>query len=184
MSTISLKKGAPAEITIPEIQKRYRISPKTDLAFQRFGTLLTALKYLMIFPQLFHCPKLPSYIAASLAPSSRRSTVQSSPSNIAASLNPPSHQTTAQSYLPMFQHHWTYHLTIPPTETLLAVLHHPVIFLHALPKVKNPSHPWPCCTIFWFLGSSTDQVPVFHQILYRFLISGRTNVINYHTQVK
>jgi hypothetical protein len=30
MSTISLKKGAPAEITIPEIQKRYRISPKTE----------------------------------------------------------------------------------------------------------------------------------------------------------
>jgi hypothetical protein len=58
MSTISLKKGAPAEITIPEIQKRYRISLKTDLAFQRFRTLLASLQHLVIFPQLFHCPKL------------------------------------------------------------------------------------------------------------------------------
>jgi hypothetical protein len=125
MSTISLKKGALAEIFIPEVQKRYRISPKTDLAFQRFRTLLASLQHPVIFPQLFHCPKLifqhcgipepaispdhrpklPSYVAATLAASSRRSTVQNSSSNIAASLNPPSHQTTAQSYLPMFQHH-------------------------------------------------------------------------------
>jgi hypothetical protein len=145
MSTISLKKGAPAEITIPEIQKRYRISLKTDLAFQRFRTLLASLQHPVIFPQLFHCPKLifqhcgipepaispdhrpkltfqhcgipepaispdhcsklPSYVAATLAASSRRSTVQNSSSNVAVSLDPPSHQTTAQSYLPMFQHH-------------------------------------------------------------------------------
>jgi len=125
MSTISLKKGAPAEITIPEIQKRYRISLKTDLAFQRFRTLLSALHHPMIFPPLFHCPKLPSYIAASLAPSSRRSTVQNSSSNIAASLNAPSHQTTAQSYLPTLRQPWPHHLDVPLPKTHLPTLRHP-----------------------------------------------------------